>query len=90
MLKVANKSQPYIKWSSWLTRPRWCMSRPPVRSMIERPKWSKYIEPITFWTYFDVDDPKKALRHQDKIILDVPGGGFVAMDPRCHDDKLFA
>ena len=91
-MRVAwNKGKtPYIKWSSWLTRPRWCMSRPPVRSMIERPKWSKHTEPITFWTYFDVDDPKKALRHQDKIILDVPGGGFVAMDPRCHDDKLFA
>lgn len=91
-MRVAwNKGKtPYIKWSSWLMRPRWCMSRPPVRSMIQRPKWSQYQEPIAFWTYFDVDDPQRALKHQDKIILDVPGGGFVAMDPRCHDDKLFA
>ena len=22
--------------------------------------------------------------------MDIPGGGFVAMDPRCHDDKLLA
>jgi acetyl esterase/lipase len=24
------------------------------------------------------------------MILDIPGGGYVAMDPRCNDDKLFA
>ncbi|KAH8713453.1 Hormone-sensitive lipase [Beauveria bassiana] len=29
-------------------------------------------------------------RQHTRLILDVPGGGFVAMDPRCNDDKLFA
>ncbi|KAH0377894.1 lipase, partial [Aureobasidium melanogenum] len=30
------------------------------------------------------------LKNHDKIVLDIPGGGFVAMDPRAHDDKLLA
>ena len=30
------------------------------------------------------------LKQQKDIVLDVPGGGFVAMDPRTSDDKLLA
>ncbi|OQO08319.1 hypothetical protein B0A48_06189 [Cryoendolithus antarcticus] len=79
---------PYIKWMSWLVRPRYCMRRAPVRGRIERPEGSKDKEPIDFWLYYD-DSPKTLKRH-NKIILDIPGGGFVAMDPRCHDDKLLS
>ncbi|CAI4217175.1 unnamed protein product [Parascedosporium putredinis] len=54
-----------------------------VRSMIT----SDYKEPISAWLYYD--GPLSDLEHHTKIVLDIPGGGFVAMDPRCNDDKLF-
>ncbi|KAJ3192614.1 hypothetical protein HK101_006227 [Irineochytrium annulatum] len=31
---------------------------------------------------------KEELRHATCLILDVPGGGFVSMPPRCHEDYL--
>lgn len=77
---------PYIKLASWLVRPSWCMQTAPVRSQIQRPEGSTYKEPIDFWMYYD--KPQEELINETKIILDIPGGGFVAMDPRCHDDKL--
>lgn len=79
---------PYIKLASWLVRPKWCMKTLPIRSQIQRPEGSAYGEPIDFWLYYD--KPQECLNRETKIILDIPGGGFVAMDPRCHDDKLFA
>lgn len=79
---------PYIKLASWLVRPKWCMRTLPIRSQIQRPEGSAYTEPIDFWLYYD--KPQEKLKKETKIILDIPGGGFVAMDPRCHDDKLFA
>lgn len=79
---------PYIKLASQLVRPKWCMKRLPIRSQIQRPEGSLYDEPIDFWLYYD--KPQEKLKNETKIILDIPGGGFVAMDPRCHDDKLFA
>ena len=60
----------------------------PRQICIPRPKGSPYTEPVDAWLYFD--GPLYELKDQDKVILDVPGGGFVAMDPRCHDDKLMA
>jgi acetyl esterase/lipase len=89
-MRVAwNKGRtPYIKLASWLSRPNWCMKTLPIRSQIQRPEHSRYSEPIDFWLYYD--KPQEMLSKETKIILDIPGGGFVAMDPRCHDDKLFA
>lgn len=89
-MRVAwNKGKtPYIKLASWLVRPSWCMKTLPIRSQIQRPEASLYDEPIDFWLYYD--KPQDKLKNETKIILDIPGGGFVAMDPRCHDDKLFA
>ena len=60
----------------------------PRQIRIARPKTSAYREPILAWLYYD--GPVSDLKKHDKLILDVPGGGFVAMDPRMHDDKLMA
>lgn len=89
-MRVAwNKGRtPYIKLASWLVRPSWCMKTLPIRSQIQRPEGSAWKEPIDFWLYYD--KPQEMLSKETNIILDIPGGGFVAMDPRCHDDKLFA
>ncbi|CAN9365441.1 unnamed protein product [Alternaria alternata] len=58
----------------------------PRQIRIPRPKASSYKEPVTGWLYFN--GPRSALKKQDKVVLDIPGGGFVAMNPRNHDDKL--
>lgn len=80
---------PCIRFFNELSRPKRITHRYLPRELqIRRPDQSQYTEPIHAWLYFD--GPLSALRNHDKVILDVPGGGFVAMDPRCHDDKLFA
>ncbi|USP80924.1 hormone-sensitive lipase [Curvularia clavata] len=86
-LRVAwNKgTSPYLGALTSLMRPR-LMVYPPRKIRIPRPRASSYKEPVTAWLYFN--GPRSALKKHDKIVLDIPGGGFVAMDPRNHDDKL--
>jgi acetyl esterase/lipase len=76
---------PYLAALTNLMRPR-LMWYPPRKLRIPRPKGSSYQEPVEAWLYFN--GPLSALKRHDKVVLDVPGGGFVAMDPRNHDDKL--
>lgn len=78
---------PALRFVTNLMRPRF-MKYKPRRVTITRPKASDYKLPTEAWLYFD--GPREDLKNQDKIVLDIPGGGFVAMDPRCHDDKLMA
>jgi acetyl esterase/lipase len=86
-LRVAwNKgTTPYLGALTNLMRPR-LMWYPPRKIRIPRPKESSYKEPVIGWLYFN--GPLSALKKHDKVVLDIPGGGFVAMDPRNHDDKL--
>lgn len=78
---------PYLHFLQKIQRPRFTRW-PPRQVRIRRPINSDYKEPITAWLYYD--GPLADLAHHSKVILDIPGGGFVAMDPRCNDDKLFA
>ncbi len=80
-------STPYLKFLSTLMRPR-LMKYPPRAIRIPRPPGSDYKEPVQGWLYFD--GPLSSLKDHKNIVLDIPGGGFVAMDPRTNDDKLFA
>jgi acetyl esterase/lipase len=86
-LRVAwNKgTTPYLAAMTNLMRPR-LMWYPPRKIRLPRPQASSYKEPVIGWLYFN--GPVSALKRHDKIVLDIPGGGFVAMDPRNHDDKL--
>lgn len=78
-------TSPYLGFLQKLVRPRY--SRWPPRAVrIPRPSSSDYKEPISAWLYFD--GPLSAMANHNKVVLDLPGGGFVAMDPRCNDDKL--
>ena len=83
-----NKSTtPYLGLLARLLRPK--LTRYPPRAIrIPRPAESSYKDPVNAWLYFD--GPLSALKKHTKIILDIPGGGFVAMNPRHHDDKLLA
>lgn len=76
---------PYLKFIQNLTRPR-LMRYPPRALRIPRPPHSDYKDPVHAWLYFD--GPLSELKNHTKLVLDVPGGGYVAMSPRSHDDKL--
>ncbi|KAM3436735.1 hypothetical protein MY4824_004156 [Beauveria thailandica] len=78
---------PYLRVLQSLMRPRFT-KWPPRQVRIPRPAGSDYKEPVSAWLYFD--GPLAHVKKHTRLILDVPGGGFVAMDPRCNDDKLFA
>lgn len=78
---------PYLRVLQSLMRPRFT-KWPPRQVRIPRPANSDYKEPVSAWLYFD--GPLADLADHTRLILDIPGGGFVAMDPRCNDDKLFA
>ena len=78
---------PYLSLLTKLMRPK--LTRYPPRAIrIPRPTESSYKEPVNGWLYFD--GPLSALRNHTKVVLDIPGGGYVAMSPRHHDDKLLA
>ncbi|KAJ5375788.1 hypothetical protein N7517_007794 [Penicillium concentricum] len=80
-------TSPYLWSLAKLLRPR--MTQFPARAIrIPRPRKSVYTEPVNAWLYFD--GPLSALRDQSFIVLDVPGGGFVAMSPRNSEDKLLS
>jgi acetyl esterase/lipase len=78
---------PYLRFFQGLMRPRFTRW-PPRAIRIPRPGNSDYQEPVSGWLYYD--GPLADLERHNKLVLDIPGGGFVAMDPRCNDDKLFA
>ena len=78
---------PYLSFMTKLMRPK--LTRYPPRALrIPRPAESSYKESVNAWLYFD--GPLSALKNHTKVILDFPGGGYVAMTPRHHDDKLMA
>lgn len=78
---------PYLSFAQGIMRPRFTRW-PPRAIRIPRPSTSDYKEPVSGWLYFD--GPLSDLENHNRIVLDIPGGGFVAMDPRANDDKLFA
>ncbi|KAI0552696.1 alpha/beta-hydrolase [Xylaria curta] len=80
-------TSPYLGALQNLMRPRFTRW-PPRAIRIPRPSTSDYKDPVSGWLYYD--GPISDLEHINKVILDIPGGGFVAMDPRCNDDKLLA
>jgi acetyl esterase/lipase len=88
-LRVAwNKpNTPYLSFFTRIMRPRFTQYKP-RKINIQRPRSSMYKEPVSAWMYFN--GTLAELRKQTKLVLDVPGGGFVAMDPRTSDDKLLA
>jgi acetyl esterase/lipase len=80
-------SSPYLRFFQGLMRPRFTRW-PPRQIRIPRPSTSDFKEPVLAWLYYD--GPVADLVHHNKLVLDIPGGGFVAMNPRTNDDKLCA
>ncbi|KAJ5112703.1 hypothetical protein N7532_000748 [Penicillium argentinense] len=78
---------PYLWALASLLRPR--LTRYAPRAIrIPRPQKSIHKDVVNAWLYFD--GPLSALRDQTCIVMDIPGGGFVAMGPRSSEDKLLS
>ncbi|KAI0028612.1 Alpha/Beta hydrolase protein [Vararia minispora EC-137] len=60
--------------------------------LLARPSNSPYTRPITVYLFFSPGDssvdPTTAFGDQQDLILDFPGGGFVAMSPEHHEERL--
>ena len=88
-LRVAwdKPTTPYLSFVTRMMRPRFT-NYGPRKLRIARPRSSTYKEPVDAWMYFN--GPLSELKKQTNLVLDIPGGGFVAMNPRTSDDKLLA
>ncbi|KAA1474229.1 alpha/beta-hydrolase [Dentipellis sp. KUC8613] len=83
-------TNPYIRL--FLRAPRIAIYR---KFLLPRPASSRYTRPITVHLYFSPPerhplrhDPAAVLALQEDLILDFPGGGFVAMTPEHHEERL--
>lgn len=74
-------TNPYIRLVSYL--PRISVRR---KILLPRPKSSSYDRPITAYLFFA--PPEWQLCKATELILDFPGGGFVAMSPEHHEERL--
>lgn len=86
-LRVAwdKQTTPYLRFLSLILNPSPNKFAPrPLR--ILRPKESVYKTPVNAWLYYE--GTREQLLSCTKVVLDIPGGGYVAMSPRHHDDKL--
>lgn len=66
------------------------LERPSVgilrKFQMQRPSHSKYTRPVTCWLFYH--GTEKDLKRMTDLIIDVPGGGFIAMTPAQHEERL--
>ncbi|KAF5380497.1 hypothetical protein D9615_004574 [Tricholomella constricta] len=74
-------TNPYIRLVTHLP---WLSMRRKI--LLPRPKSSQYTRPITAYLFFHPHESQ--LRRATELILDFPGGGFVAMSPEHHEERL--
>ncbi|CCG84204.1 protein of unknown function [Taphrina deformans PYCC 5710] len=70
---------PVIKTMSQLLRPKIAIIK-----KVQIPRGDE-LAPVDAWLYFD--GTPEELANQEKIVISFPGGGFVSMSPREHDDS---
>ncbi|KAK0553657.1 hypothetical protein OC845_001129 [Tilletia horrida] len=79
-------TNPYIWIATWIHRPSLKIAK---EVLLPRPSVGKHASrPTVAWLYYDGDE--RSLRTQTELILDIPGGGFICMDPRHHEERLRA
>ncbi|KAK9371323.1 Alpha/Beta hydrolase protein [Lipomyces kononenkoae] len=78
-------TSPYLRLAKFFTCPR-------IQALkafeISRPPNSSYRSRMKAYLYYD--GPRHTFKHQTQVLLNFPGGGFVCMSPRHHDDALCA
>ncbi|SCZ88475.1 BZ3500_MvSof-1268-A1-R1_Chr2-1g04434 [Microbotryum saponariae] len=75
-------SNPYIRFATQRDRPQVGVRR---KILLPRPAGSSYDKPIVAWVLFNGTDEE--LAEQTELIFDVPGGGFICMDPTHHEER---
>ncbi|CAG8718092.1 19040_t:CDS:2, partial [Racocetra fulgida] len=76
---------PYLRALIRLTHPHVTIHQKKI--MIPRPENSQYCSRmVTGYIYYD--GPLESFKYSDTLILNFPGGGFIAMPPPCHEDYL--
>ncbi|ORX39743.1 Alpha/Beta hydrolase protein [Kockovaella imperatae] len=78
-------NNPYIRLATYFQRP----SLPIVRDvLISRPAVSSrsHLPPVRAMLFFNGTDAD--LAKAKNLIMDFPGGGFIAMGPECHEERL--
>lgn len=85
MLRVTWEKQlnPYVRLLTYFDRPPIDMVR---KILLPRPKGSKHDKPVSGMLFFA--RPQEELANATELILDFPGGGFIAMGPECHEERL--
>ncbi|PVG00364.1 alpha/beta-hydrolase [Serendipita vermifera] len=76
-------NNPYLRLFSYLERPSLPVAR---QILLPRPANSKHRKPITGWLFWARPEPE--LETATDLILDIPGGGFVSLGPRHHEERL--
>ncbi|KAK9239043.1 Alpha/Beta hydrolase protein [Lipomyces kononenkoae] len=78
-------TSPYLRMAKIFTCPR-------IQTLkafeISRPPNSPYRSRMKAYLYYD--GPRHTFKHHTQVLLNFPGGGFVCMNPRHHDDALCA
>lgn len=78
-------NNPYVRLLTVFQRP----PLPIVRSVsIKRPSQSSraHLPPVKAMLFFAGDEA--ALAKCTELVVDFPGGGFIAMGPECHEERL--
>ncbi|GAA6060484.1 hypothetical protein JCM10212_007115 [Sporobolomyces blumeae] len=76
-------SNPYIRFFTRKDRPRVGVRK---RLFLPRPPGSKYTKPMTAYLFFN--GTEQALAEASDLVLDIPGGGFICMNPQHHEERL--
>ncbi|KAG8837918.1 hypothetical protein FRC18_007261 [Serendipita sp. 400] len=74
---------PYLRAFTYFRRPRLPVAR---QILLPRPANSSQRKPIKAWLFFA--RPEHELENTTDLILDIPGGGFVCLGPKHHEERL--
>ncbi|BGP16719.1 hypothetical protein JCM10213_009137 [Rhodosporidiobolus nylandii] len=77
------QSNPIIRFVTARHRPFIKVRR---KIFLPRPEGSKYSKPITAHLFFYGTELELAAQHE--LVMDLPGGGFICMNPEHHEERL--
>ncbi|GAA5983859.1 hypothetical protein JCM10908_005954 [Rhodotorula pacifica] len=85
MLRITWEKQgnPYIRFFTRRDRPRINIRK---KLFLPRPKGSKYSKPLTLHLFFAGTEAE--LEASNELVMDIPGGGFICMNPLHHEERL--
>ncbi|PWN21619.1 alpha/beta-hydrolase [Microstroma glucosiphilum] len=78
-------NNPYVRLATWFHRPSLPIARP---ILLPRPTVGAHSKrPINAWLFY-ASGKEAELAKEEELYLDFPGGGFICMSPRDHEERL--